>query len=418
MARSVATSAPVLEATSGMAFLRREMMAGVTLALVVLPVSTVAGLLVFSQLGHAFFSQSILAGLYGAVFAGSVAAILGRSSFIFTAPVASVAIVPAGLVGYLSHEPAFASHAQWIIAAVALCTFMAGILQCMLGLLNIGRIVKFAPHPVIAGFVNSVAMLIMLAPLKQLIKFGAGAANGFVSIDHPAMLLFVLGLAIFIIEFGHRTKKLPGPLAGLLFGTAFYYIANSLVPALDLGPAVGALPAALSPLSALQPLVDDTTRSTIVATAPHLLLVAFILAVVATLQALLAFRVAQNLSDAQPQPRRDLVAQGVANCAAALVGGIVAYPPPLMLSVCFRAGGRTRVAPLTCAMIILLAVLVLPSALAAIPIAVLFAILIGVAYHLFDRWSIALLADIIEIVQILTANLAGKTSRSLASLCW
>jgi len=396
MARSVAISAAALETNSGIAFVRREMVAGVTLALVALPASAVAGLLVFGQLGHAFFGQGILAGLYGAFFAGATAAIVGRSSFIFTAPVASIAIIPAGLVGYLSHEPAFVSHPQWIIAAAALCTFMAGILQCAFGMLNIGRIIKFTPHPVIAGFVNSVAMLIILAPMKQFFKFGATAANGFVSIDRPAMLFFVLALAVFIIEFGHRTKKLPGALAGLLFGTVLYYTAHLLLPALDLGPAVGTLPPTLSPLSALLPLVDGTARSSTVTMMPHLLLVSFTLAVVATLQGLLAFRVAQNLSDTPPQPRRDLIAQGVANCAAAVTGGIVAIPPPLMLSACFRAGGRTRLATLTCALTILVTVLFLASALAAIPLAVLLAMLMGVAYHLFDRWSIGLFVSMIR----------------------
>src|SRR6202521_3567485 len=124
-------------------------------------------------------------------------------------------------------------------------------------------------------------------------------------------------------------------------------------------------------------------RRALLSVAPHLLLTSLTLAAVATLQSLLAFRLAQTLADLPPRPPRDLIAQGAGNCASALVGGIVALATPVNLAVCFQTGGRARISPIPSALLILLAGLLLSPVLAAIPAAVLFAILVAIGIALF-----------------------------------
>ena len=378
-----------------LALLRREVIAAISVACVTLPVCLSAGLVVYAPLGGTYVSQGAAAGLYGAVFAGVIAAFVASSSFIVTTPLASASVILAALATYLMGEEQFAAHPQWIVVAIALCVLIAGLFQVLFGLLNIARTIKFTPHPVIAGFLNSVALLIILSQLRKFIEFDS-AFGHWIRINRPTMLIFVLALAAAIVFFGNWTKKVPAPLAGLVVGSGLFYLVQFLLPGLALGPTLGDLTIQFPPRSPILDLGQLETRSTLISVGPHLLLTALTLAAVATLQSLLTFRVAQTLGALPPRPARDLIGQGVGNCASALAGGIVALPNPSALTTCFRAGGRTRMAAITSAVLFLLIGLFLSQALGAIPVVVLFAILVSIGIQLFDRWSFRLLGDVVR----------------------
>ncbi len=357
-----------------------------------------AGVLVYTQLGSEYLSQGAVAGLCEAVIAGTVAALVASSSFIVTSPAPSISIMLVAIAGPVAADPAFSGHLQWMVLAIALCSFAGGILQVLFGALNIGRIIKFTPHPVVAGFVNSVAMLIALSQLRPFFRFAEGAAgNQWPAINHPPMLAFVLLLSISAILFANRIARVPIPVTVLVAGCALFYLLKSLFPQIDLGPTIGGMsPLALLSLSPLDNLVDREAWSAIFSHAPQLLLTALTLSVVSTLQALLCFRSAQTLADLPPRPARDLLAQGVANMAGALTVGLFSYPTPAASAACFRAGGQTRMAAIGCAVWILLVVLVLSPVLARVPAAVLAAVLVTIAAQIVDRWSLRLAADAIR----------------------
>src|SRR5579862_3244293 len=90
---------------SSLNLLRRETVAGITLAIISLSPAVTSGLLVYGQLGHSFAAAGVVAGLYGAVFAGVVAALVAHSSFNTTVPAPSVVIIPAALVSALREVP-------------------------------------------------------------------------------------------------------------------------------------------------------------------------------------------------------------------------------------------------------------------------------------------------------------------------
>jgi sulfate permease, SulP family len=382
-----------IDFASTLSLLRRETIAGMTLAVISLPPAVAAGLLVYGQLGHSFAAVGVLAGLYGAVFAGVVAALIAHSSFVTTLPAASVVIIPAALVASLKNLPPFAGHPELIFAAVAVCTLLAGAIQIVFGALNVGRIIKFTPHPVIAGFIDSVAILIILSQLRPFFRWGA-AAGHWVAIQRPAMLAFVLVLSLTIIAVTQASKKIPGAVAGLIVGTAAYYGIRALAPDVNLGVTLGMVPVHFPPISPFVHLTDADTRAAILSIGPHLLFVSLTVAAVTTLQALLAFRVAQNLSDIPPWPRRDVIAQGAGNCVSALFGGVIAYPLPSVTTFGFRAGARTRIAPILCSLLLFLTAFLLSTWLAKIPVAVLSAILISISFYMFDRCSFRLLESL------------------------
>jgi sulfate permease, SulP family len=382
-----------IDFASTLKLLRRETIAGITLAIISLPPAVAAGLIVYGQLGHSFAAAGVLAGLYGAVFAGIIAALVAHSSFITTVPAASVVIIPAALVSSLKDVPVFADHPELIFVAVAVCTLLAGAIQVVFGALNLGRIIKFTPHPVIAGFTDSVAILIILSQLRPFFGWGAEAGH-WIAIARPAMLVFILAVSLLIIAITEVSKKIPGAVAGLILGTAAYYGIRALAPGVDLGGTLGTLPIHFPPISPIIHLTDAATGATILSIGSHLLFVSLTIAVVTTLQALLAFRVAQNLSQVPPWPRRDVIAQGAGNCVSAFFGGLVAYPLPAVTAFGFRVGARTRIAPIVCSLLLFLATFSLSSWLAELPVAVLSAILVTIGFNMFDRWSFRLLKEL------------------------
>jgi sulfate permease, SulP family len=112
------------------------------------------------------------------------------------------------------------------------------------------------------------------------------------------------------------------------------------------------------------------------------------------MDALLVFRTAQNISDLPTSPVRDLFAQGIGNCASAVAGGVTAAASPSPTMAAYRAGGRTRLAPLSSAMALLVLSILFPHYLAAIPSVVLFGILLAVGILLFDRWIVQILSEV------------------------
>lgn len=373
-------------------FSPRDLLAGLNAACVTLPLGLTAGILVYAPMGPEYYAQGAAAGLLTTIVAGALAALFSSSSFIIVGPLASTSIIPAALTAYLMNEATFARAPHFIVLAIAICIILSGLLQIIFGVLNLGRVIKFTPHSVIAGFINSVGFLIILSQIRPYFRFEE-ETPGFVRIEHPAQLLFVIALAVCIAIFRDNFKRLPAPLFGLFVGTLGFYGLHYLFPDLPLGQTIGKLPFSFPPSSPLWTLGDAQARAALFSVGPHLLLISLTLAAVATLQSLLAFRVAQNLAQLPPRPPRDLVAQGLANFASGLTGGIMALTTAAPTDASFRAGGHTRIAGITNAIITLLIVALFSSTLAAIPVVVLSAILVSIGYQVLDRWTFRLFRD-------------------------
>ena len=371
--------------------LRRDGLAGLTVACASLPICLATGLLVFAPLGPAFVPLGIAAAFYGYIVGGGVAAFTATSSFIVSSPRASTALVQASLLVSVGAGAAGAREPLVPMAAMALCVLFAGLVQLAFGALGVSRIIKFTPHPVLAGFINGIALLIILSQLKPF--FSMRAHSAFPAVDQPLMLAFVTVLAGAVLYFGKLTKKIPAGLAGLVAGTLVFYIATSASPSLDLGSRIGAVALAMPPDLPMAAMFSSGLGAALQPMLLPIALTSLTLAFVATLESLLSFRAAQNLTADASSPGRDLLAQGIANCASSLVGGAAITASPLQSTVSFRAGGRSRAAALSAIFVIAAVAFAAPGALAAIPIAVLSALLVCTGVLLFDRWSLDLLRE-------------------------
>lgn len=394
---AVPASIPALKAMNW----QRELAAGLVAGIVGIPMALAPGVLVFAPFGADYVAEGAAAGLYGAIVSGALAAAIATSSFVISLPRASTSLVLATLVAALLANPAFAGNPHLVIAMAALCVFLAGLWQILFGVFRIAQIIKFTPHPVFAGFLNGAALLIVASQLKPFFMDSAGTA--FMMPDRWLMLGFVVGLALLAVFYGRVVRlvalpawlgKIPGSIVAFAGGICLYYVIRSLNAGIDIGPVVGQPDIALH--SPLLPLWDANNAALAISVGWNVALVSLVLAIVATMETLMVLRSAQNMADVEVHPVRDLSAQGVGNCAAALLAPIASAGSPAMQSVVFRAGGRTRMTGIVVAAVILIVGVGFSGAVAAVPNAVLSAVLLGTGLAMVDGWSINLATRLLQ----------------------
>jgi sulfate permease, SulP family len=158
--------------------IRREVRAGITAGLGAVPVCIASGMLAYAPLGVSNIAQGAAAGLTGGALAAIFAAIFATPSFVISAPRASISIIQATLAASLVKDPYFAGHPLWIIDAMSLCGLLAGLWQMLFSVVRFDRVIKSTPHPVLAGFINGVAVLVIFQQLVQLLNGPMGWQPG------------------------------------------------------------------------------------------------------------------------------------------------------------------------------------------------------------------------------------------------
>ncbi len=338
-----------------------DLIAGLTVGLVALP------------LAMAFAISSGVppqAGLYCGVVAGFLISALGGSKTQIGGPTGAFVVIVFGIV------------AQHGFNGLLVCTVMAGVILVVLGLTGLGSAVRFIPRPVVVGFTNGIAVLIASTQIKDF--FGlrienmpgdfVGRMNAvmthFQTISLTTTLLAVGSLAVVIVCM-RFFKKVPGSIVALLLGTVVVVALGLSVE--TIGTRFGGIPSGLPALTV--PKFDP-------AMIPTLLSPALTVALLGAIESLMSAVVADRMSGDKHNPNVELVAQGVANIAVPFLGGIPATGAIARTATNIRSGAKTPVAGMIHALT-LLAVLLFAAPLAShIPLAVLSAILLVVAYNM------------------------------------
>jgi SulP family sulfate permease len=357
----------------------RDAVAGVTVALVAIP------------LAMAFAIASGVppqAGLYTAVVAGFIISALGGSRVQIGGPTGAFVVIIAGIV------------ARFGMSGLALVGIMAGVILVVLGVTGLGSAVKFIPRPVIIGFTNGIAVLIASTQIKDF--FGLTVSNvpgDFIgrlvvlarhigTASWPAFSIAVLSLAT-IVFWSRVTKRIPGSIVTLVLATLS--VAAFHLPVATIGSAFGGIPQGFPPFA-----IPSLHANTIVALLPSALTVAFLAAV----ESLLSAVVADGMSGDRHKSNLELVAQGIANIASPLFGGIPATGAIARTATNIRSGGTTPVAGMIHAVVLLIVLLVAAPLARFIPLAALAAVLLVVAYHM-GAWH-----EIAGIVRLSKADIA------------
>lgn len=361
-----------------------ELLGGATGAVVMLAVVITLGLLAYAPLGLAQAPLGVTASLATAGVGGLVFALAGGRGLPVSGPSSATALIFAGLLAQLTRDPQWqadpAGTLAHALAAAGLAVSLAGLLQVALGLLRLGRLAQYVPQPVLAGFMNGVSLLILLAQLPVLTGIGGG---GF----QPATLALGLGTAGATWAVARRWPDAPAQLIGLALGLAAYLLLRTGWPGLVLGPQVGPVPQGLPlPSVAWQLLAPDTARFL----SRHLvdvLTTAAVLALIGSLESVLSALALERQVGARARPDAMLMALGLSNLVVGLFSGLPSVLLRARALATLQAGGCGRRAAVAGSVIFLLVALALGPLVARLPVVVLAGIMLTVAVSLSDRWT-------------------------------
>src|SRR5437762_2351774 len=342
-----------------------DLLAGITVGLVALP------------LAMAFAIASGMpphAGLYTAVFAGGLISALGGSSTQIGGPTGAFVVVVAGII------------ARYGIEGLYICTLLAGVILIFMGVTGLGTAVRFIPRPVVVGFTNGIAITIASTQVKDF--FGLKIANvpgdfigravvlgkNFSTISWPDTILACTALAVIII-FAKYVKRVPGYIVALFAATAAVWLFH--LPVETIGTRFGGIPSGV-PAFHFPQFRTDLLRPLV---AP-----AMTVMMLGAIESLMSAVVSDRMSGDKHNPNVELVAQGIANVASPLVGGLPATGAIARTATNIRSGAKTPVSGMIHALT-LLAILLFAAPLAKyVPLCVLAAILFVVSYNM-GEWK-------------------------------
>ena len=348
--------------------LRKDVVSGVVVGIVALP------------LAIAFAIASGVPpdkGLVTAIVAGSFISAFGGSRVQIAGPTGAFIVIVYGIVQ------------QHGIEGLIVATFMAGAMLVAMGLLRAGRLLKYFPHTLIVGFTSGIALIILTTQVKELLglrmdELPSGAveqwaayAGHFHTINPWALGLAALSVLL-IVFLPRVTRTIPGPLAAILVCTALAWWLH--LPVDTIASRFGAIPRTLP--APHVPHLD-------LATLRELLQPAVAIALLGAIESLLSAVVADGMIGGRHRSDMELIAQGGGNMLSALFGGIPATGAIARTATNVKNGGRTPVAGLVHALVLLIIMLAAAPLAGRIPLACLAGILVVVAYNMSEWRSFA-----------------------------
>jgi SulP family sulfate permease len=311
-------------------------------------------------------------GLWTAIVAGFLISLLGGSRVQIGGPTGAFVVIVYGIVQ------------KYGIDGLTVATLMAGVILIAMGLAKLGTMIKFIPHPVITGFTSGIAVIIFSGEIKDFFGLQMGGvpadfigkwlayAKGVAGITPSAIAVSFLALAIIVI-WPRVNRRIPGPFVALIVTTLLATVMH--LPVETIGTRFGGI-------SASVPHPQLPHLSFVQVTA--LVGPAFTIALLAAIESLLSAVVADGMIGGRHRSNMELIAQGVANIASPLFGGIPATGAIARTATNVKNGGRTPVAGIIHSFTLLVITVFAGRWAGLIPMATLAAILVVVSYHMCE----------------------------------
>jgi SulP family sulfate permease len=358
----------VLREGYDLAKLRADMLAGLTVAIVALPLSMAIAIA---------SGTAPERGLYTAVIGGFLISLLGGSRFQIGGPAAAFTVVVATTVNAHGLDGLF------------LATLMAGVFLTLMGLLRLGGYIKFIPYPVIVGFIAGIAVILFAGqahdllglrlPAKEPADFipKLQALGGAIATVNAAAVAVALGTIAVIVGLKRLRPHWPGILIAVALGSIAAFVLN--LPIETIGSRFGGIPSAL-PAPSLPPI----SLARMQAVLPD----ALTFALLGAIESLLSAMVADGMTGRRHRSNMELVAQGVANIGAALFGGVCATGTVARTATNVRSGARSPLAGIFHSGFIILFMLAAAPLASFIPLSGLAGVLVVVAWGMADKSEI------------------------------
>ncbi len=353
--------------------LRGDFFGGLTAGVVALPLALAFG--VQSGMGA-------IAGLYGAIMIGMIAAWFGGTDTQISGPTGPMTVVSAVVIA--SAVDAHGGRMEDALGTIIAIFLLAGLLQILLGVFRIGHYIKYMPYPVVSGFMSGIGIIIIVLQIfpflghsspKKIPEIFTSLPDILDQVNYASVCLALATIAI-IYLFPKITKLIPSALAALVALT----VASTILE-LDV-KIIGDIPEGL-------PVLQLSSLSNVDWGRPMLLLIpALTLAALGTIDSLLTSIVADNMTRTQHSSNKELVGQGLGNMAAAVIGGIPGAGATMRTVVNINSGGRTRLSGVIHGLALLIVLLGAGAYARLIPLPVLAGILITVGIGIVNYKAI------------------------------
>ncbi|MEE9338099.1 MAG: SulP family inorganic anion transporter [Methylococcaceae bacterium] len=349
--------------------LRGDFFGGLTAGVVALPLALAFGL----QSG-----MGAIAGLYGAIAIGMIAAWFGGTPTQISGPTGPMTVVSAVVI-----STAIESHGgslETALGTVVAIFLLSGVFQILLGIFKIGQYIRYMPYPVVSGFMSGIGVIIIVLQIfpflghtspKKILDIFSQLPSIINDINLASVSLALATIAT-IYLFPRITKLIPSALVALIALTIV-----STIMGLDV-KIIGDIPEGL-------PVLQIGTLSSVNWSNPMLLIIpALTLAALGTIDSLLTSIVADNMTKTQHNSNKELIGQGLGNMGAALIGGIPGAGATMRTVVNINSGGKTRLSGVIHGVALLLVLLGAGAYAKLIPLPVLAGILITVGIGIID----------------------------------
>lgn len=345
-----------------------DLMAGLIVGIVALPLA-----IAFGIASGVSPSQGILTAIIG----GFLVSALGGSRVQIGGPTGAFIVIIYGIV----------SNPQLGLSGLMIATMLAGVFLIVLGVCRLGTIIKFIPYPIVVGFTSGIAVTIFTTQIKDLLGLNITEAipADFVSkwiiyfrhittIDWLTALIGVLSILIIALT-PKVSKKVPGSLVAIIVMTVGVYFLNAhtSMHVTTIGDQFGEIKASIPELQ-MPAITWEGIKS--------LLPTAMVIAVLGAIESLLSATVADGVCGDHHNSNQELIGQGMANLCTPLFGGIPCTGAIARTMTNINNGGRTPVAGLIHALVLLVIFLVLMPLAAYIPMACLAGVLVIVSYNM------------------------------------
>lgn len=375
--------------------LKSEFNGALAAAIITLPMSIGYGIITFASLGTDFAPYAALLGIYSAVFSGLIVALFRSTQVHICGPKAPLTLIVAPLivlmVSHAGSDGSFESAIHFVVL-MSLSVFICGVIQILLGILRMGKLIRYVPFPVIAGFMNGIAFMLIYKQVKTL--FGLPRSADIFDLETILPQLqwatFLVGiLTLVTIRVSRRMiKKIPSSIVGVVLGSTYFYAAQRILGNESLGAVIGRIERSLPSPYLLTELRAAVTQLPLVEFFPDIFLAGLVLAFIASIESLFSSIVAEDLTGTRHNSNRELIGQGFGNMACALFGALPSAGSIPRTTAAIRSGGATPLTGLISALLIFAIVMLITPLVGYLPLVVVSAVIINVALGMFDAWTV------------------------------
>ncbi len=317
-------------------------------------------------------------GLITAIVAGLLTSLLGGSRYLIGGPTGAFIVIVYGIVS------------QYGVSGLIISTILAGIILVLMGLFKLGNIIKFIPYPIVVGFTSGIAVVIFSTQIKDFFGLTMESvpsdfvpkwieyAKYFNTINYWETALALLSFLI-IVYWPKITKKIPGSLIAIIVGTFASIILTNFM-----GVDFYTIGSKFPELAGGIPLPKPEAPKISVEIIRSLFQPAITIAILCAIESLLAAMVADGVTGKKHDSNTELIGQGITNIITPIFGGIPATGAIARTMANINNGGKTPIAGIIHAVVLLLIFLFLMPYAVYIPLATLSAILIVVAYNMSE----------------------------------